>query len=46
MSLTLHKIRHSIKTLTGKEYKLSFKDPGACAKTSKKRILKSMENAL
>lgn len=46
MSLTLHKIRHSIKTLTGKEYKLSFKDPGACAKTSKKRILRSIENAL
>lgn len=46
MILTLHNIRHSIKTLTGKEYKHSFKDPGACAKTSKKRILKSMENAL
>lgn len=45
MSLTLHKIRHSIKTLTGKEYKLSFKDPGACAKTSKTRILRSIENA-
>lgn len=41
MCLTLHNIRHSIKILTGKEYKFSFKDPGACAKTSKTRVLKT-----